>query len=154
MLMVFYFKKCSLCFKVCYDCFSRLVSVHSCIFRIICNYLCIISKYIYNFKIVAKSNFKVVRVMCRCNLNNTRTKFHIYIFVCNNRNLTVYNRKVEHLSYHILVSVIFWIYCYSRISEKCLRSCCCKVYIACSVCSLVTKMPEMSCLILILNLRI
>ena len=154
MLMVFYFKKCSLCFKVCYDCFSCLVSVHSCILRIICNYLCIISEYIYNFKIVAKSNFKVVRVMRRCNLNNTCTKFHIYIFVCNNRYLTVYYRKVKHFSNHIFVSVIFWVYSYCSITEKCLRSCCRKVNITCSVCCLITEMPEVTCLILIFNLCI
>ena len=43
-------------------------------------------------KIMSLSHFKIVRVVCRSNLNNACTKFHINIFICNNRNSSVCER--------------------------------------------------------------
>ena len=44
------------------------------------------------------SNFKVVRVMGWCDLYGTSSKFFIYIRICNNWNLFIYDWKKNHLS--------------------------------------------------------
>ena len=92
--------------------------------------------------------------MCRCDFNNTRTKFHINITVGNYRYLSVNYRKNYRLTYVILISVIIRVNCHSSISEHCLRSCGSHLYISAAIGKRIAQMPEMSCLLLILNLSI
>ena len=63
------------------------------------------------------SYLKIVRVMCRCDLYNTGTKFHIYIIIGNDRNLTVYDRQIKHLANHVLITLIVWINCNRGITK-------------------------------------
>ena len=92
--------------------------------------------------------------MCRCNLNHTCTKFHIYIIICNNWNLSSYKWKCYCFSNHVFISVIIRINCYCSISKHCFRSCCSHFNISATICKRISKMPEMSCLILIFYLCI
>ena len=83
------FNKETALFKVFYDCFSALVTVHTLIF-LACKLIhmsCVVH-YIDNGKVVAKTYFKVVGVVGRSNLNNTCTKLHVNIAVGNNRNFS------------------------------------------------------------------
>ena len=116
-LMVFYFQKSTFCLQVSNDRFSCLIAVHACIFRIIFYNLGIICQYIDHFQIMTKSYLKVVRVMCRCDLYNTCTKFHINIIICDNWDLTMYNWKIQSLTHHIFVTIIIRINCYCRITK-------------------------------------
>ena len=154
MLMIFYFQKSTFCLQICYDCLSCLIAVHACIFRVILYDLSIVCQYIDHFQIMTKSYLKVVRVMCRCDLYNTCTKLHIYIIICDDRDLTVYDRQIQHLAYHIFITIILRIDCYGCITEKCLRTCGCQINISGTVCGLITQMPKMTCLILIFYLCI
>ena len=106
------------------------------------------------------SNLKVVRVMCRSNLNNTGTKFHINIRIGNYRKLTVHNRKKEFFANQILITVIIGIYSNSRITQHGFRTCGCKLNKLCRADTSVIldqrilDMPKMTCLFLILYFRI
>ena len=44
---------------------------------------------------MAFSNLKVVRVMCRCDLYAAGSEFLVNIGIRNDRNLTVYDRKLN-----------------------------------------------------------
>ena len=111
-------------------------------------------------KIMAFSNLKIIRVMRRCDLDNSGTKFHIYITVCHNRNSTIYNRKHYFLSNHIFVSVIFRINGNCRISEHGFRTGRCKFNERCRTDAAIVfdqrvfDMPQMSCLLFIFYFRI
>ena len=84
------FHKISLFLKICNHCFSCLIAIHACIFSTI--FLidgCIVIHHIDFRKVVTFSNFKVIRVMRRCNLYSTGSEFFIYIIIRNDRNLTI-----------------------------------------------------------------
>ena len=53
----------------------------------------VIVHHINNGQIVPLAHFKVVGVVCRRNLYNTRTKFHVNIVVGNDGHLPVHNGK-------------------------------------------------------------
>ena len=144
--------KVSLLIKISYDCFSRLVTIHSCVFSALLVNCCIIVHDIDFRKVMTLSYFEIVRVMCRCDLNSTCSEFFVYIIVCNDRNLTIYKRKDCHLSYDIFVSLIIRVNGDCCISKQCLRTCCCNLKE--TVCSgdRVLNMPEVSVLILMLYL--
>ena len=152
--MILNLNKKSCCLKVLNHRLTCLITVHSGIFATIFINSSIIIEHINLREIVSLANLEIVRVMCRCNLNNTCTKFHIYVFICNNRNLAVHKRQFNHLSDKVFVSVIIRIYCKRRVTDKCLRTCSCDDDgIICSY-DWILDMPEMSCLLLIFNLSI
>ena len=84
------FHKISLFLKISNHCFSCLIAIHACIFSTI--FLIdgrIVIHHIDFRKVVTFSNFKVIRVMRRCNLYSTGSEFFIYIIIRNDRNLTI-----------------------------------------------------------------
>ena len=152
MLMVFNISKEAALFKVFNYLLSCLVSVHTCILRIIVNYLCVLSKNVDNRQVMSFTDFKVVRVMGRSYLYDACTKLHINIAVGNNRYLSANKRQSKCLAHDILISFVLWIYCNGSIAQKCFRTCCGKLYISASVCKRIFQMPEVTSLIFILNL--
>ena len=68
------------------------------------------------------SNFEVVGVVCRCDLNTACSEFLINILIGNNRDLSVCKRKLQHLSYKVFISFILRVYSNCCIAEKCLRT--------------------------------
>ena len=153
-VVVLHFYQSTFCFQICYDGFSCLIAVHTGIFFIFIYDLSIFCQHIKNRQVVAQTYFKVVRVVGRCNLYNTGSKFHIYILICDQRNLSVYQWKDQHLSYQVFVSFIVWIYCYGSISQQSLRTGCGQIDIAAAICKWVAQMPEMSLLVFVLYLCI
>ena len=88
------FYQVSLLFQVSYHCFSCFVAVHSGIFStILLIDRCIIVHDVDLRQVVTFSDFKVVRVMCRRDLNRTCSEFFVYIVVGNDRNLSVCQRQ-------------------------------------------------------------
>ena len=141
-------------FKILYDSFSCFVSVHACILRIIICDLSIFSKNSDYLKSVTLADFKVVRVMCRCDLNGTCTEFDINIIICDNRDLTANKRQDEHLADNILITLVLRVNSNSGIAKECLRSCCCKIDISGTVLERISQVPEMTGLIRIIYLGI
>ena len=90
MRMIFYFHKESLLFQIAYDCFSRLIALHPCIFSTELVDRSIIVHDVDLRKVMSLPDFKVIRVVCWCDLHRSGSKFLIYIVVCHDRNLSVY----------------------------------------------------------------
>ena len=154
MVVVLDLDEVSACLKILNDKLTSLVSVHACILGIILSDLCIRCENIYNLKAMSESDLKVVRIVCRCDLNYTCTEFNINVVVCNDRDPSANERKDQHLADHVLVSLILGVNCNRCIAKECLRSCCSKLNIACTILKGISQMPEVTGLILILNLSI
>ena len=146
------FNESALFFEVFYDSFSRLVSVHSRVFRVIGSNLRVIGKHIYNRQIVAQTHLKVVRVVGGGNLNNACAEIRFNIFVGNNGYLAVNKRKNQRFAHKVLVSFIVRVYRNRRITQKGFGAGCRKLQIAAAVLKRIAQMPEMPGLLLVLNL--
>ena len=149
------FYKISLLFQILYHSFSCFVAIHACIFStILLIDRSIIIHDVKFWQIVTFSNFKVVRVMCRCDLNSTCSELFVYVVICNNRNLTVCQWQLTHLSNDIFISLIIRVNCNCSISQKSLRTCCCNLKE--TVCSYdwVLNVPEESVLLFMFYLGI
>ena len=56
--------------------------------------------------------------MGRCDLYTSCSEFFVYIFIGDHRNLSVCERKLQHLADEILVALIFRIYGNSSITQQ------------------------------------
>ena len=101
------------------------------------------------------SYLKILRVMSRCDLYASGTKFFINILIGNNRDLSVCERKLQHFANNVFVTVIIRVYCNCSISKKCFRTCGCD-FNESSFFSFyrIIDMPEKSVLFLMLYLCI
>ena len=144
----------ALFFEVLNDRLTSFHSVHSGILAPFGLDVCVVCKCINYFKVMSEANLKVVRVMSRCDLNAACSEVHFNIVIGNDRDLSVNDRKNKCLADDILVSFIVRVNCNCGIAEHCLGSCRCKLKIAASVLKRITKMPEVTCLILIFNLGV
>ena len=76
------------------------------------------------FEVMALSNFPVVRVVSRGNLNHTSSKFFINIRIRNNRNFLVNQRQKNFFTNQVLIALIIRIYSNSRIAKESFRTSC------------------------------
>ena len=104
---------------------------------------------------MAFSYLKVVRVVCRCDFYASGSELFVYVSICDNRDLTVGQRKLQHFSYNICISFILRIDSYGSIAEQSLRTGRCDFYEAAFFSNYrVVDVPEVACLLLIFNLCI
>jgi len=80
--------KVSFFFQIFYDCFSCFVAIHSGISSVSFYDGSIIIQDVDFRKIMSLSYFKVIRVMCRCDLNRTCSEFFINVSVCHDRDFS------------------------------------------------------------------
>ena len=150
-----YFYQKSKFFQICNHCLTCFIAIHTCVFTAKFVDCCIIIHDVDLFQIVTASNLKVVRVMGRCDLYTSCSEFFVYIFIGDHRNLSVCERKLQHLADEILVALIFRIYGNSSITQQGFRTCSCNLYeTSLFPCDRVINVPEKSVLILMLNLCI
>ena len=107
MLVILNISKEAALFKVFNYLLSCFISVHTCILRIIVNYLCVLSKNVDNRQVMSFTNFKVVRVMGRGYFYDACTKLHINIAVGNYRNFAVQNRQAQSFADKFCIAFIF-----------------------------------------------
>ena len=106
------------------------------------------------------SYLEIVRVMSGCDLNYARSEVFLYVAVGNDRYLPVYKRKPYISAYYIRISLILRVNCYSSITEHGLGTGSSKLqesylgYRSVSLDKRILDMPEMSLLLLIINLSI
>ena len=133
--------------------FSGLIAVHACIFAAQLIDGGIVVHDIDFRQVMAFSHFKVIGVVCRCDLHASGTKLLVYIFICHNRNFPVSERQLQHFSNQVFVSLILRIDSNSRITQERLRTCGGNFHItALFACDGVIDMPEKSVLVLMLYL--
>ena len=138
--------QCTLCFQIFNNCLSCLITIHAGILRICVHDLCIIGHHVDDFQIVPQTHFKVVRVVCRCDLYHAGSEVHFHIIVCHNRDLTVYQRQDQCLSHQIFVAFIVGVDCYGSIAQQGFRTGGRQFQIAAAVLQRIPQMPEMPCL--------
>ena len=148
------FYECAFLFEVFYYLLSCSISVHTCICRIVVNDSSIVVHNIDNRKVMTETYFKVVRVVCRSYLNNACSEVHFNVVISYDRYLSVNEREDNRLAYEVFIALVSRIYSYGSISEKCLRTCCCKLEISVAVLYLIAEVPEMTCLILVCDLSV
>ena len=148
------FHEISLLFKIFYDCLSRLIAFHTCVFSALFIDRSVIVHYIDLFQIMTFSYFKVIRVMCRSDLYRSCSELFVYIVIRHDRDLSVYKRKDHVFADNILISLVIRMYRDRRISKKRLRTRCRDLKE--TVCSYdrIFDMPEMSFLLFMLYLCI
>ena len=101
---------------------SRVIAVHS---RVLASELIDRSVVVQDRdlgKAMALSDFKVVRVMSRCDLDAACTELHIDILIGDDRDLSACERQLEHLSDYVFISVIIRVYSDSCIAEQGFRT--------------------------------
>ena len=103
---------------------------------------------------MAFTNHKVVRVVRRCNLYNTCTKFHINIIISNYRNFFFNKWKYDIFANHILVSIIVWINSNSQVSKQSFRTSCSNDYTPISISKIISDFPNFTISINVVNLSI
>ena len=138
--------QCTLCFQIFNNCLSCLIAIHAGILRICVHDLCIIGHHVDNFQIVPQPHFKVVRVVCRCDLYHAGSEVHFHIIVCHNGDLTVYQRQDQCLSHQIFVAFIVGVDCYGSIAQQGFRTGGRQFQISAAVLQRIPQMPEMPCL--------
>ena len=101
------------------------------------------------------SYLKVIRVMCRSDLYNAGTKFHIYIGIRNDRNLTVYNRQQNLSANQMLITLVGRVNCNRTVAQHGFRTGGCDFYKSAFLTDdRIFDVPEMTCLLYVLYLCI
>ena len=134
--------------------FSTFISIKPCIIKTGLCHGCVFIYTLYYFKIMPFSDFKVIRVVSRCNLNGTRAFFGIRIFIRYKRDLTPYHRKYVFLAYPVLVSVIIKAYGNRNISEHRLGSAGCNYYGIIAIRRIISEIPVLTVFFFMLYLSV
>ena len=147
-----YFYQKSKCIQICYHCLTRFITIHTGVFSTKFVDGCIIIHDVDLFQIVTTSNLEIVRVMSRRDLYTSCSEFFVYIFISDHRNLSVCQRKFQHLADEIFVTLIFRVYSNSSITQQSLRTCSCDLYeTSLFPYDRVIDVPEISVLVFMLN---
>ena len=101
----------------------RLIAVHAGVLSALVVHCRIIIQDIDLFKVVALADLKVVRIVGRCDLDAACSELHVDVVIGDDRNLTVRERKLQHLSDDILIPLVLRIDCDCRVAKQRLRSC-------------------------------
>ena len=140
--------------QLCNDSFSCLITIHAFVFGTYTVHGSIIVHYVDFRQIVTTSNFKVVGVMSRCDLNRTCTKFFIYIAVGNDGNFLIHNGQDQSFTYQMSISFIIGMNSYCGITQHSLRTGGGDFNKFIAVLNGIFDMPEMSVLLFVNNFRI
>ena len=73
------------------------------------------------------SDLEVVRVVCRSDLNDAGTEFSVYVFISDDRDLSVHEGKPYIAADQIIIAVILRVNCNCGIAEHSLGTCSCKL---------------------------
>ena len=154
MLHRLYLHQISAVAKVVYYCLSCLVALHSGIFSAVFVYMSIIGHYVYDRKIVAQTDLKVIGVMRRSYLDSAGAEIHLDIIVSNNRYFGADKRQSDLFADKILISFIIRIDRNGSIAEQRFRSGRGKLNISAAVGQRITQMPEISVLFAVFDLSV
>ena len=110
-------------FKVLQSGLSALVTVHAAIlFGHVLIHVRGLREHIEKREIVAATDFKVVEVVRRRDLDAARTEFAVDIFVGDDRNLAVGERELERLADERLVAFVFGVHGHGLVAEERFRT--------------------------------
>ena len=102
-------------------------------------------------QIVTFSNFIVVWIMCRSNLDHTGTKLHIDMGICDDWYLSSYKWKCHFFTNEMLVTLILRVHHNRRIAEVGFRSRRCNDHFAASITKRIAYMIKSALLLFVLH---
>ena len=140
--------------QILYHGLPRLIAVHAIILRTRTVDGRIIVQDIDLRQIVTLADLEIVRVMCRCDLYRTGSEGHIGMLITDDRDLTIRERKLHHLTDHILITRVLRIDGDSGITEQRLRTGGCDLDLAGTIRERIEDMPEVAFLLLMVYLCI
>ena len=141
-------------FQVSHNSFSRLIPLHTGVFSAIFIDGGIVVHDVDLRQVVTFAHLKVVGVVSRRDLYSAGSKFLVYVIVCHNGDLPVYQRQDRCFSYNIFVSFILRMYGNGGIAKHGLRTGGRDLQIVVGSHDGVFDVPEMSFLFLMLHFRI
>ena len=150
--MVYHLHQQTLLLQFLYHDLAGLVAIHACVLAAILIDGCVVVQNIDLRQIMTLSYLKIVGVVCRGNLYHAGTKLLIYISVCDNRNLTAYQRQDHGLTYDIFIPLVVRVYGQGAIAKQGFRSGGSDLYKLVAALDRVIDVPEMTCLLLMLYL--
>ena len=153
-IIILNFNKGALRLKIFNDLLAARIAIHTAVLAPAVRDMTVVRHNVYDFKIMAQTYFIVVRVVSGSNFNYARTELDINIFIGNNRYFPMNDRENKRFADDILIALVIGVDSNGSIAEHGLRSCGGKLNIAASVLERIAKMPEMTCLILILDLSV
>ena len=133
---------------------AAFVTVHAVVLASTLAHRTIVVDDLNLFEVVALTHFKVVGVVSRRNLNSTSPEFLVDIFIGKQRNAAVHNRQNQGLAHDILITFIFRMYRYARITEHGFGSGRGDFHIAILALYLIAQMPEMTVFIFMFHFDI
>ena len=100
------------------------------------------------------ANFKIVKIMSRCNLNSARPLLGIRIFICNNRYLTPSKRQHNHLADKIAITLIIGVNSNSHIAKHRFRAGCCNCDHSVHILHRIMELPHFAVHVFLFNFEI
>ena len=150
--MVYHLHQQTLLLQFLYHDLAGLVAIHACVLAAVLIDGCVVVQNIDLRQVMTLSYLEIVGVMCRGNLYYAGTKLLIYISVCDNRNLTTYQRQDHGLTYDIFIPLVIRVYCQGAVAKQGFRSGGSDLYKLVTALNRIIDMPEMACLLLVLYL--
>ena len=150
--MVYHLHQQPLLLQFLYHDLAGLVAIHACVLAAVLIDGCVVVQNIDLRQVMTLSYLEIVGVMCRGNLYYAGTKLLIYISVCDNRNLTTYQRQDHGLTYDIFIPLVIRVYCQGAVAKQGFRSGGSDLYELVTALNRIIDMPEMACLLLVLYL--
>ena len=140
--------------KILYDGLAGVVSVHSGVFGVVGDDFCVVGENVDDGKLVAQTHLEVVGVVGGGDFHNAGAEFHINIFVGNNRDFSAYKGQNEGFADIIGVAPVLGVHRNGGIAEEGFRAGGGKLKPAGAVGKGIAQVPEVTRLILVLNLRV
>ena len=109
-------------FKVSHPGLTAFVTVHTFVLACRSVHCSIFVDACRHFKTGSLTNFEVVRVVSRSDLNCTCTLFRIRVIVSDDRNFLANKRKDNLLAYHVFISLVIRVNSDCHVSKHCFRS--------------------------------
>ena len=143
-----------------YDLRSCLVAVHTAELRAVLIDRRVVVHDVDLRQVVTLSDFKVVGVVCRGDLDDARTEFPVNIFICHDRDPAVHEGKPDVTADQVVVALILGMDCHCSIAEHSLGTRCGELEESCLGDRTVLfdqrifDVPEMAGLLFILHFRV
>ena len=140
--------------EILYHGLPRLIAVHAIILRTRTVDGRIIVQDIDFGQIVTLADLEIVRIMGRCDLYSTGSEGHIGMLITDDRNLPIGQRKLHHLTDHVLITRVLRIDGNGGITEQRLRTGGCDLDLTGTIRERIEDMPEVTLLLLVVYLCI
>ena len=151
---IFDFYQIALFFQVCYYCFSGFHTIHACVFACFFVHSTIVVHYVDTRQVMTYTNFKVVRVVSRCNFYNTGTEFTVNIFITYDGDFFIHQRQDTCFADEVLITFVIRMNRNSNVAHHCFGTSCCQTQSFIGAYNGIFNVVEMTCCFHMVNFRV